>query len=338
MFFGGNKMIRQLRLNVVGSAMFVLLAVLTLTGASYAADAYPTRPVHLIAPYAAGGTLDVVSRMLAQKLSESMDQPFVVEDKPGAGGNIGAQYVAKAPADGYTLLMGNMSTHAINQSLYPHLAFDPVKDFAPITQTVTLRMALVVSPSLSAKTVADVIALAKEKPDTLNFASGGIGTNQHLAGALFMHMSGTKMQHIPYKGDAPAVSELLSGRVQLMFANLASILPYVKSGMLRMLAVTSRERSPLFPDVPTVAETPGMSGFEVSGWHGLFAPAGTPQAVVHKLSAEVIRILETADMKEKLASQGLEPVGSTPEEFAAFQRNETAKWAEAVKISGAKME
>jgi tripartite-type tricarboxylate transporter receptor subunit TctC len=318
--------------------IFVAALVVALHATSVGADTYPTKPVRVVAPYSAGGTLDVVTRMIGAKLSETWGQPFIVDNRPGAGGNIGTELVARAKPDGYTLLMGNTSTHAINQSLYPKIPFDPVKDFAPITQTVTLKMALVVHQSVSAKSVPELIALAKASPDQLTVASGGIGTTQHLGAALFMHMTGTKMVHVPYKGNAPAIADLVSGQVKVMFDNLASVMPHVTSGQLRLLAVTSTQRSPMMPDIPAVAETPGLEGFELTGWHGLFAPSGTSPVIVKQLNAEIVRILQTAEMREQLSKQGVEPVGSTPEAFAAFQSKEASKWAEAVKASGARVD
>jgi len=305
--------------------------------ASVHAQSYPAKPVRVVAPYPAGGTLDVVTRMIGQRLGETWGQQFIVDNRAGAGGNIGTEIVAKSPPDGYTLLMGNVSTNAINPSLYPKLPYDPFKDFAPITQTVSLQMALVVHPSLPVATVKELIALAKSRPGKLNYASGGIGTTQHLGAELFKHMTGIDMQHVPYKGNAPAIADLLGGHVVLIFDNLASVMPHVKTGRLRALAVTSLQRLPLVPELPTVSEA-GLAGFELTGWHGLFAPAATPREIVQRLSAEVSRILNTAEMRQQLAAQGVEPVGSTPEQFAVFQKSEAAKWAQAIKVSGARAE
>ena len=316
-----------------------LLAGLVVSAITTSADAqnYPSKPVRIVAPYAAGGTLDVVARMIGQKLGESWGQQFIVDNRAGAGGNIGTDIVAKSPPDGYTLLMGNVSTNAINPSLYSKLPFDPFKDFAPITQTVSLQMALVVHPSLPVTNVKQLIALAKSRPGSLNYASGGIGTTQHLGAELFKHMTVTNMQHVPYKGNAPAIADLLGGHVVLIFDNLASVLPHVKVGRLRALAVTSLKRLPLVPELPTVAES-GVAGFELTGWHGMFAPAGTPRDIVQRLSSEISRILAAPDMRQQLAGQGVDPVGSTPEQFAVFQNSEAAKWAQAIKVSGARAE
>lgn len=302
------------------------------------AQTYPTKPVRVVAPYAAGGTLDVVTRIIAQKLSETWGQQFIVDNRVGGGGNIGTEIVARARPDGYTLLMGNHATHAINQSLYPKLPYDPVKDFIPITQTVTLQMALVVHPSLPVTSVKELIAMAKARPAQLSYATGGIGTHQHLAAELLNYMTGTEMQHVPYKGNAPAIADVLGGHVMLSFDNLASVMPHVKTGRLRVLAVTSAQRSLLMPKVPTVAETPGLAGFEVTGWHGLFSPTGTPRHIVQRLSGEIARILGTTDMRQQLSSQGVDPVGSSPEQFVAFLKSEIAKWAQAVKVSGARVD
>jgi len=309
----------------------------TISGLPVAAQTYPTKPVRIVAPYAPGGTLDVVTRMISQRLTETLGQQFVVDNRSGAGGIIGSDLVAKSPPDGYTIVMGNVSTHAINVSLYPKHPFDPVKDFSPITQTVLLQMALVVHPSLPVTSVKQLIALAKARPGSLNYASGGIGTSQHLAAELFKSMTSTDMRHVPYRGNAPAIVDLLGGHVVLIFDNLASVLPHIKSNRLRAIASTSARRTALMPELPTVAES-GLTGYEVIGWHGLFAPAGTPREIVHRLSTEVARMLATSDMRNQLSSQGVEPVGSTPEQFAAFQKSEMIKWAKVIKISGAKAE
>ena len=318
------------------TAVLAGLFVSTVTTSSDAQN-YPSKPVRIVAPYAAGGTLDVVARMIGQKLGEAWGQQFLVDNRAGAGGNIGTEIVAKSSPDGYTILMGNVSTNAINPSLYSKLSFDPYKDFVPITQTVSLQMALVVHPSLPVTDVKQLVALAKSRPGSLNYASGGIGTTQHLGAELFKHMTATDMQHVPYKGNAPAIADLLGGHVVLIFDNLASVIPHIKVDRLRALAVTSSQRLPLMPKLPTVAES-GVAGFELTGWHGLFAPTGTPREIVQRLSSEVSRILGVADMRQQLAGQGVDPVGSTPDQFAVFQKAEAEKWAKAIKASGARAE
>jgi tripartite-type tricarboxylate transporter receptor subunit TctC len=298
------------------------------------ADTYPSKPIKLIVPFPAAGTTDILARVVAQKLTEAWGQPVIVDNRPGAAGNIGADLVAKSPADGYTVLMGTVSTHAINPSLYARLPFDHVKDFAPITLVAAVPNILVVNPSVPATSVKELIALAKAKPGKLNFASSGNGTSIHLSGELFKTMTGVDMTHVPYKGSAPALTDLMGGQVNVMFDNMPSAFPHVKSGKLRALAVTSARRSPAVPDLPTVAEA-GVPGYEATSWFGLIAPAGTPKEIVNKFSTTVAKILGTPEVRERLSSQGAEPVGNTPEQFSAFIRAETAKWAEVVKKSGA---
>ncbi|MFA5915400.1 MAG: tripartite tricarboxylate transporter substrate binding protein, partial [Burkholderiales bacterium] len=300
--------------------------------------AYPAKPIHLVVPYPAGGPLDIMARAIGQKLTEAWKQPVIVDNRAGAGGNIGADAVAKAAPDGYTLLMGAVATHAINPVLYSKIPYDPIKDFAPVALVAQVPNILVVNPSVPAKSVRELIELARAKPGSLNFASGSTGSTGHLAGELFNTMAGVKMVHIPYKGAAPATTDLLSGQVQLMFDNLASALPNVKAGKLRALAVTTLKRSPAVPDLPTIAES-GLPGFDLTTWFGLFVPAGTPPEIVAKLNAEVVRALNAKDMRERLEKMGTEPpADNTPEHFAAFVRSEAAKYAKVVKASGARVD
>ena len=317
--------------------IFAALALaLACTGAI--AQSYPTRPIRLVVPYPPGGPLDIMARAIGQKLTEAWNQPVVVDNRAGAGGNIGADLVAKSPPDGYTLLMGAVATHAINPSLYSKMPYDPVKDFAPVALVAQVPNILVVNPAVPAKTVRELIELARAKPGYLNFASGSTGSTGHLAGELFNTMAGVKMVHIPYKGAAPATADLLAGQVQLMFDNLASALPNVKAGKLRALAVTTLARSPAMPDLPTIAES-GLPGFDLTTWFGLMVPAGTPPEIVAKLNAEVVRALNANDMRERLEKMGAEPpANNTPEHFAAFIRAEAAKYARVVKDSGAKVD
>ena len=286
-------------------------------------------------PFPAGGPLDIVARAIGQELSKSWGQPVIIDNRPGAGGNIGADLVAKAPADGYTILMGAVSTHAINVSLYNKLPYDPIRDFAPVTLITSVPNVLVVHPSVPVKNVQELIALAKARPGQLNFASGSTGSAGHLAGELFKSMAGVDMTHIPYKGAAPAVIDLMAGQVSLMFDNMASALPYIKAGRVRALAVTTLKRSPLLPQLPTICEA-GLRGFDISTWFGIFAPAGTPPDVVAKLNTEIVRILHTPEMKERLAALGAEPIGNKPDEFSAFIKAEIPKYAKVIKASGAK--
>ena len=315
-----------------------IFAVLLCASASLAfAQDYPSKPVRMVVPFPPGGTTDILARAVGQKLSESWGQQVVIDNRPGAGGNIGTDIVAKSPADGYTLLMGTVGTHAINASLYGKLPFDPVKDFAPVTLVASVPNVLVVNSTVDSKSVKELIALAKSKPGQLAFASSGNGTSIHLAGELFKSMTGTAMLHIPYKGSAPAIAELLGGQTNMMFDNLPSAMPHIKSGRLRALAVTSVRRSPALPDIPTIAET-GISGYEASSWFGVLAPAGTPKDIVAKIQGDIARALNAPEIKERLSGQGAEPVGNTPEQFAEHIKAESAKWARVVKDSGAKVD
>ena len=315
-----------------------LCAVLLCLAATLAfAQAYPNKPVRLVVPFPPGGTTDILARSVAQKLYEAWGQQVLIDNRPGAGGNIGTEIVAKAVPDGYTLLMGTVGTHAINSSLYSRLPFDPVKDFAPVTLVASVPNVLVVHPSLPAKSVKELIALIKAKPGELTFASSGNGTSIHLAGELFKSMTGTTMLHIPYKGSAPALTDLLGGQTNMMFDNLPSSIQHIKSGKLRALAVTSSHRSSALPDVPTVAES-GVPGFEASSWFGVLAPAGTPREIVNKINADIVKALSAPEIRERLSGQGAEPVGNTPEQFAAYIKAESAKWAKVVKESGAKVD
>jgi tripartite-type tricarboxylate transporter receptor subunit TctC len=301
------------------------------------AQGYPNHVIRLVVPFPPGGTTDILARAVAQKLTEAMGQSVVVDNRPGAGGNIGADVVAKSAPDGYTLLMGTVGTHAINPSLYARMPYDHVKDFVPVVLVAGVPNVLVVNPSLPVNSVADLIKLAKAKPGSINFASSGNGTSIHLSGELFKTMAGVDMTHVPYKGSAPALTDLISGQVQVMFDNLPSSLPQIKAGKLRAIAVTSLKRAPALPDVPTISES-GLPGFEASSWFGVLAPAGTPPAVVTRLNTEVNKWLQTPEAKEQLLAQGAQAAGGTPEQFAAFIRSETEKWAKVVKASGAKVD
>jgi tripartite-type tricarboxylate transporter receptor subunit TctC len=290
----------------------------------------------LIAPYAAGGPIDISARLLAPKLQDALGQPVVVENRPGAGGNIGADLVAKSAPDGYTLVIGAIATHAINPWLFAGLPYDPVKDFRHVALIVQVPNVLVVNNELPAKSVKDLVALAKQRPGKLDFASGSTGSTGHLAGEMFKLITGTYMVHIPYKGAAPAVTDLMAGRVHLMFDNLASALPNVKAGKVRALAVTTRQRSSFLPELPTLDEA-GLKGFDMTTWWGVMAPAKTPQAVVERLNAEIFRALAAPDVRERLRAMGSEiPAVRTPEAFTAFVAAELKTYGELVKRSGAK--
>ena len=312
-------------------------ALLLLTASAGAhAQAWPSKPLRLIAPYAAGGPIDISARLLAPKLQEALGQPVVVENRPGAGGNIGADFVAKSAPDGYTLVIGAIATHAINPWLFAGLPYDPIRDFRHIALIVQVPNVLVVNNELPARNVRELIALAKERPGRLDFASGSTGSTGHLAGEMFKLMTGTYMVHIPYKGAEPAVTDLMAGRVHLMFDNLASALPNVKAGKVRALAVTTLQRSGFLPELPTLDES-GLKGFEMTTWWGVMAPAKTPQAVVERLSAEILKAIEQPYVKELLRAMGSEsPRFRTPDAFTAFVASELITYGELVKRSGAK--
>ena len=305
--------------------------------ASAAADAYPAKPIRFVVAFPPGGGTDIIARSIAQKLAERLAQQVVVDNRPGAGGNIGTDTVAKSAPDGYTMLMGSAGPLAINASLFASMPFDPVRDLAPVTLAASTPNVLVVHPSLRAATVNELIALAKARPGEINFASSGHGTPAHLAGELFNSMAGVKMVHVPYKGAAPALADLLGGQVQLMFSTMPPALPHVKDGKLRALAVTSSKRSRAMPELPTVDEV-ALPGFEANTWHGVVVPAGTPAAVVVRLNREIVAILHMPEVVARLSGQGAEALGSTPEEFAAYIKSETLKWAKVVRDSGAKAE
>ena len=316
------------------SALIGVAAVGIAAAPAAAEDKYPSKPITIVVPFSAGGTTDILARIVGVKLGETLGETVIIDNRPGAGGNIGAALVAKAKPDGYTLLMGTVGTHAINQTLYPKLSFDPIKDFAPLTRVANLPNLLVVHPSVPVKNVQELIAYAKANPGKLNFGSSGNGSSIHLSGELFKNMTGIDMQHVPYKGSAPAVTDLLGGQISMMFDNMPSAIQHVKSGKLRPLAVTTTKRSPALPNVPTIAES-GVKGYEATSWFGLLAPAGTPPALVNRLNAELVKILAMPDVKKQMAEQGAETYSETPAAFSAFIKSETAKWAKVVKASGA---
>lgn len=311
---------------------------------SWAQGAWPAKAVRIVVPFAAGGTTDILARALAPELQRVFGQPFVVDNKPGAGGNVGAAEVAKAPPDGHTLLMGTVGTHGINASLYPKLPYDPVKDFVPITLVAGVPNVLVLNPAKAQQygiqSVADLIRYAKANPGRLNMASSGNGTSIHLAGELFKSMTGTYMVHFPYRGSGPALLDLVGGNMDLMFDNLPSAMPQIKAGRLKALAVTSAQRSQALPELPTIAEAggPSLKGYEASSWFGLLAPAGTPADIVTRLQQETAKALGAPALKERLLSQGAIPSGNTSAEFAKLIDSETKKWAQVVKVSGAKVD
>ncbi|MEZ2297592.1 Bug family tripartite tricarboxylate transporter substrate binding protein [Variovorax sp. RCC_210] len=312
-----------------------LLVCLPLAAAAQASD-FPTKAIRIVVPFPPGGATDAAARLVAVKMAEHWGQPVLVDNRAGAGGNVGSDLVAKSPADGYTLVMGVTGSHAINTSLYTKMPYDPVADFVAISQVAVVPNVLVVHPSVPAKNLAELMALAKKEPGKLNYASLGNGTAAHLGMEMLKSEAGVDITHVPYKGSAPAVSDLLAGQVQMMVDGLPSALPHVKAGKLRAIALTSLHRAPSLPDLPTIAET--YPGFYADAWSGLFAPKGTPQPVVDKLSAEVQRILKLPEVRDKLAALGAEPVGSTQKEFTAHVKKEIDKWAKVVKTSGAKVD
>ena len=305
------------------------------SGAMAADGAYPNRPIRMLVGFAPGGGTDTTARALTPKLSERLGQQLIVDNRPGAAGNIATEITTKAPADGYTILMGTIAALSINPTLYGNLPFDPLRDLIPVTRAVDSTNILVVHPSVQAKTVKDLIALAKAKP--LNGGSSGIGGAGHLALELFNVMAGTKINHIPYKGGGPAMIDLLAGQINLIFATAASAIPHIKSGKINALAVTTSNRSKLVPDLPTVSEA-GLKGFEANNWYGVVVPAKTPRPIVDRLNKEFTAVLNMPDIKDILFKQGLDAAPSTPEAFGAYIKSETAKWAKVIKASGAKPE
>lgn len=319
-------------------------AIFLISSPVEAQSPWPNRPVKIIVPFAPGGTTDILARAMAPELQKAFGQPFVVENRAGAGGNIGADAVAKSAPDGYTLLMGTVGTHGINKALYSRMAFDPQKDFAPITLVAGVPNVMVVNSekarAAGINTVADFIRVAKASPGKFNMASSGNGTSIHMAGELFKTMSGTYMIHFPYSGSGPALMSLAGGDMDVMFDNLPSSMQLIKSGKLKALAVTSSQRSAALPDVPTLEEAggPALKGFEASSWFGLLAPAGTSPEIVSRIQQEAAKSMGTPAIKEKLLAQGAVPGGNTPQQFTAFINAEHTKWARVVKVSGAKVD
>ena len=324
--------------------ILLALAAAALPGLATAQAAWPNKPVRIVVPFAAAGTTDILARALAPELQRAVGQPFVVDNKGGAGGNLGAAEVAKAPADGYTLVMGTVGTHAINPSLYPKMPYDHVKDFVPVVLVAGVPNVLVLNPAFAQKhgiqTVADFTKAAKANPGRFNMASSGNGTSIHLAGELFKTLTGTFMVHFPYRGSGPALLDLMGGNTDLMFDNLPSAMPHIRSGKLKALAVTSAQRSAALPELPTIAEAGGaaLKGYEATSWFGLLAPAGTPKDIVDRIQQETAKALSSPALKERLLSQGAIPSGITSAEFAAYIDAETRKWAGVVKASGAKVD
>lgn len=324
---------------VLGIAAAVLLST---TSMAWAQSAWPNKPVKIVVPFAPGGTTDILARAIAPDLSQAFGQQFIIENRGGAGGNLGADQVAKSPGDGYTLLMGTVGTHGINRALYSRLAYDPIKDFEPITLVAGVPNVMVLNAEKAAANnitnVKEFIQYAKANPGKMNMASSGNGTSIHLAGELFKSQTGTFMVHIPYRGSGPALLDLVGGNMDLMFDNLPSAMPLIRSGRLTALAVSSGQRSAAMPDLPTIEEAAGLKGFEASSWFGLLAPAGTPADVVSRIQQEVAKSLASPAMKERLGTLGAIPSGNTPAQFAAHIDEEHKKWAEVVKASGARVD
>ncbi len=313
----------------------VALAAATLCGTAFAQN-YPTKPVTIVVPFSPGGATDIMSRLLAERLNKRLGQPVIVENKPGAGTMIASEYVAKAPADGYTLLVA-ASSLGIAPSLYKKVNYDPVKDFTPISQVASVVHVLVVHPSIPAKNVGELVTWLKANPSKANYGSVGAGTSTHLEAELFNSVAGVKMEHIPYKGSAPALTDMIGGQLQVMFDAYASSGPFIKDGRVRLLAVTTAQRSKSLPDTPTVSES-GLPGYEAMPWLGLVAPAGTPAQIVNKLYAELHEVLQEPAVQERFRSLGLDIIGSKPEEFSAFLKKDIVKWAQVIKDSGAKVD
>lgn len=297
---------------------------------AHAQGEWPSKPIKIIVPFAAGGTSDILARALAEKLQQSLKQPVLVENKAGAGGVIGADAVAKSPADGYTFLLGTIASHAINPALQPRMPYDALKDFAPVILLGSISNVLLVGANQPYKTVQDLIAAAKSKPDTIAFGSAGQGSSQHMSGETFKLLTGARIVHVPYRGSAPAIQDLIGGQIPMSFETVTVALPHVQGGKVRALAVTSAKRSPVMPEVPTLQEA-GVPGFDVSSWQAIYAPAGTPAAIVQRMNAEIARIIATPDMRSRMEGLGLQYSPNTPEQFAEFGRQELAKWVKIVK-------
>ena len=329
----------MIKLNMRATGYLVAMMMLMTQAYAQPADSssnYPNKPVKVVVPYPAGGPTDIVARVVFQQVSEATGQQFIIDNRAGAGGNIGAEAVTHAPADGYTLLIAT-TAHAINMSLFSNLRYDVVKSFTPISLLTQGPLVLVATPDFPANNVAELIALAKAKPNTLNFASSGNGQSTHLSGELFNAMSGIKLSHVPYKGSAPALTDVMSGQVPLMFDTMLSAMPFVNAGKLKALGVTSSSRSPAAPKVPTIAES-GLPAYEVFAWNGVLAPAGTPKAVTARLSEELKKAMQSPQVKDKFIAQGFAASWSSPEQFGIFLQDEVIKWTKTVKVSNAKVD
>ena len=313
-----------------------LLCLAMLTAAQAPAQTFPSKPIRLVVPFPPGGPTDILGRAIGAKLAEFVGQPVIIDNRGGAGGGIGADNVAKSPPDGYSLLLGTTGTHTINPNLYSKLPYDPIKDFVPISLVVKYLNILVVNPNVPVKSVAELIALAKQKPGEVTFGSAGNGSSNHLTGEMLATLTGVKMQHVPYKGSGPALNDVIAGQITFMFDQYSTVGPNIKAGKLRAIGIATRQRHRLLPDVPTIAET--LAGFEVSPWYGLFAPAGTPREIVNRLNTELTKVMNSPEIHERMTTLGWDPVTNSPEEFSAQIKSELAIWADVVKKSGAKID
>ena len=323
-------------MHAIGVAVGLAGLLASITSAQ-AQQPYPNRPVRWVVPFAPGGPTDIMSRAIGEKLGQRLGQQFVVDNRGGAGGSIGAEIVARAPADGYTLMIGHVGTHAINLALYKNVRYDPVRDFTPLTLLATLPLALLVHPAVPAANVKELIALAHKRPGELNFGSAGNGGPTHLTGEVFKSMSKANIVHVPYKGNAQSLTELIGGRVQMMFSNLLTSMPHVRNGRLRALAISTAKRSPQAPDLPTVAES-GIAGFDVTPWYGALGPANLPPALITLLHNEITAIVKSPELRERFVTQGVDLSSSTPQEFAALIQSEVPRWRKIVLDSGAKVD
>jgi tripartite-type tricarboxylate transporter receptor subunit TctC len=323
--------------NKINRRQLLALSTTAIVVPAFAQSKFPSRPITILVPFAAGGTTDILGRLMARHLATRLGGTVIVDNKPGAGGSVGSSMVAKAAGDGHALLMGTIGTHAINQYLYKKLAYDPFKDFAPVSLVAMVPNVLVVHPSQPYRTVKEMIVYAKANPGKLNYASAGNGTSIHLSGAMFEQMAQVDMIHVPYKGSAPAVADLIAGQTSCMFDNLPSSMPHIKSGALRAIAVTSSKRFPALPNVPTIAES-GLPGYDATSWFGLWAPSSTPSELVARLNAEINQILSLPDVKQVMLEQGAEAAPDTPQQFASFIQSEAGKWSKVVKTANVQLD
>jgi tripartite-type tricarboxylate transporter receptor subunit TctC len=313
-----------------------MLCAAALCAGQVLAQAYPAKPLRLVVPFPPGGPTDILGRAIGAKLADLLGQPVIIDNRGGAGGGIGADNVAKSPPDGYSLLLGTTGTHTINPNLYSKLPYDPIRDFVPVSLVVKYLNILVVNPNVPVKSVAELIALAKQKPGEVTFGSAGNGSSNHLTGEMLAHMAGVKMQHVPYKGSGPALNDVIAGQISFMFDQYSTVGPNIKAGKLRAIGIATKQRHRLLPDVPAIAET--IPGFEVSPWYGLFVPAATPKDIVARLNAELTKVMNSPDIHERMTVLGWDPVTNSPEEFSAQIKAELAIWADVVKKSGARID